>query len=158
MGSIQETLDDFVYKFRRVAKELGYDAYDNLEVFNCCVPSHLYLYLRGTTTIKEAMENIKITCALGGVSVQAIPAPTETKTTPAVPFVHMNERQNLKTVSFKEDIVKDSIDMTDMNTSIERLAQVVEKQAQVAEKQYKDSRSRGRGRERRDSRDRKRSR
>ena len=54
----KEKLDDFVYKFRRVAKKLGYDTDDNLEVFNCCVSSHLYLYLRGTTTIKEAMENI----------------------------------------------------------------------------------------------------
>ena len=39
----KEKLDDFVYKFRRVAKELGYDADDNLEVFKYCVPSHLYL-------------------------------------------------------------------------------------------------------------------
>ena len=50
----KEMLDDFVYKFRRVAKELGYDADDILEVFNCCIPSHLYIYLRGATTIKEA--------------------------------------------------------------------------------------------------------
>ena len=31
----KEKLDDFVYKFRRVAKELGYNADDSLEVFNC---------------------------------------------------------------------------------------------------------------------------
>ena len=61
----KEMLDDFVYKLRRVAKELGYDADDNLEVFNCCVPSHFYLYLRGATAIKQAMENIKTACALG---------------------------------------------------------------------------------------------
>ena len=89
----KEKLNDFVYKFRRVAKELGNDADDNLEVFNCCVPSHLYLYLRGATTIKEAMENIKIACVLGGVSVQATPDPTETKTTPVVSFMQMNDRQ-----------------------------------------------------------------
>ena len=47
------------------------------------------------------MENIKRACALGGISVQATPAPAETKTTPAVPFV--NDRQTLKTVSFKEE-------------------------------------------------------
>ena len=121
----QEKLDDFVYKFRGVAKELGYDADDNLEVFSCCVPSHLYLYLRGATTMKEAMENIKIACALGGVSVQATPAPTETKTTPVVAFMQMNDRQTLKTVSLKEDAVKDSLNMTEMNSSIDRLAQIV---------------------------------
>ena len=55
----KEKLDDFVYKFRRVAKELGYNADENLDVFSCCVPSHLYLYLKGVTTIKEEMENIK---------------------------------------------------------------------------------------------------
>ena len=49
----QERLDDFVYKFRRIAKELGYDADENLEVFNCCVPSHLYIYLKGATTKKR---------------------------------------------------------------------------------------------------------
>ena len=83
------------------------------------------------------MENIKRACALGGVSMQATPAPTETKTTPVVSLMPMNDRQNLKTVSFKEDVVKDSLNMTEMNSSIDRPAQIVEKQAQVAEKQYK---------------------
>ena len=55
----KEKLDDFVYKFRRVATELGYNADENFDVFSCCVPSHLYLYLKGETTIKEATENIK---------------------------------------------------------------------------------------------------
>ena len=81
----QEKLDDLVYKFRRIAKELCKDADENLDYFNCCVPSHLYLYLQGATTIKEAMENIKRACALGGVSVQAVPV--ETRTTPTVPFM-----------------------------------------------------------------------
>ena len=75
-----------------MARELGHNADENLDVFRCCVPSHLYLYLKGATTIKEAMENIKRACALGGVSVQATPAPVETNTTPAVPFMTMNDR------------------------------------------------------------------
>ena len=36
--------------------------------FKCSVPPHLYLYHKDATTIKEAMENIKRACALGGVS------------------------------------------------------------------------------------------
>ena len=55
----EEILDDFVYKFRRVAKELGYDADDNLEVFNCCVPSHLYLYLGGAPQLQKQWKILK---------------------------------------------------------------------------------------------------
>ena len=40
-----ERLDDFVYKFKRIATELGYNADEHLEYLNCCVPAHLYLYL-----------------------------------------------------------------------------------------------------------------
>ena len=126
----KEKLDDFVYKFRGVAKELGYNADENLDVFSCCVPSHLYLYLKGATTSKEAMENIKRACALGGVSVQANPAPVETKTTPAVPLMSMNDRLVLKTVSFKEEGTQDKV-----NDGLEKLSQILDKQLQLAEKQ-----------------------
>ena len=40
---------------------------------------------------------------LGGVSLKATPAPVETNTIPAVPFMTMSDRQTLKTVSFKEE-------------------------------------------------------
>ena len=134
----KEKLDDFVYKFRRVAKELGYNADESLDVFSCCVPSHLYLYLKGATAIKEAMENIKKACALGGVSVQAIPAPAETKTTLAVPFMSMNDRQTLRTVSFKEEGAQDKV-----NDGLEKLSQILDKQLQLTKKQSNDSKSRG---------------
>ena len=120
----KEKLDDFVYRFKRVAKELGYNADQNLDVFSCCVPSHLYLYLKGATTIKEAMENIKRACALGGVSVQATPAPVKTNTTPTVPFMTMNDRQDrqpLKTVSFKEEGTQDKV-----NDDLEKLSQILD--------------------------------
>ena len=125
---------------------LGYNADQNLDVFSCCVPSHLYLYLKGATNIKEAMENIKRACAL------STPAPVETNTTPTVPFMTMNDRQDrqpLKTVSFKEEGAQDKI-----NDGLEKLSQILDKQLQLAEKQSNDSGSRGRRRERRDSRDR----
>ena len=141
----KEKLDDFVYRFRRVAKELGYNADENLEVFSCCVPSHLYLYLKGATSIKEAMENIKRACALGGVSAQG-PAVIETQAAPVVPFMHMNDRHNLKTVSFKNEVAHIAPDKNDI--MIDMLAKISEKL------DTSDSRSRGRNRERRDSRDR----
>ena len=71
------------------------------------------------------MENIKRACALGGVSVQGTPALVETNTTPTVPFMIMNdrqERQPLKTVSFKEERSQDKV-----NESIEKLTQIVDK-------------------------------
>ena len=104
----QERLDDFVYKFRRIAKELGYDADENLEFFNCCVPSHLYIYLKGATTMKEAMENVRRACALGGVSVQATTAPAETRTIPTVPFMQMTDI--FETTSLKFRGVMNSLD------------------------------------------------
>ena len=141
----KEKLDDFVYRFRRVAKELGYNADENLEVFRCCVPSHLYLYLKGATSIKEAMENIKRACALGGVSAQG-PTMIETQTAPVVPFMHMNDRHNLKTVSFKNEVAHIAPDKNDI--MIDMLAKISEKL------DTSDSRGRGRNRERKDSRDR----
>ena len=142
----KEKLDDFVYRFRRVAKELGYNADENLEVFSCCVPSHLYLYLKGATSIKEAMENIKRACALGGVSAQG-PTMIETQTAPVVPFMQMNDRPtNLRTVSFKNEVAHIAPDKNDI--MIDMLAKISEKLDTSA------SKSRSRNRERRDSRDR----
>ena len=100
----KERLEDFVYKFSRIATELGKNANENLEYFTCCVPSHLYLYLQGVTNIKEAMENIKRACALGGVSVQA--TPVETRTTHPVPFMQMTERQDSRNVPRSNDHVE----------------------------------------------------
>ena len=147
-----ERLDDFVYRFRRVAQEIGYNADQQLTFFRCSVPPHLYFYLKDATTITEAMENINRACALGGVSVQGTPAQVETNNTPTVPFMFMNdrqERQPLKTVSFKEESSQDKV-----NESILKLTQMMERQFQLAEKQENDSRSRSRRRDRRDSRDR----
>ena len=120
-----ERLDDFVYRFRRVVQEIGYNAYQQLTFFRCSVPPHLYFYLKDATTIKEAMENIKRACALGGVSVQGTPAQVETNNTPTVPFMFMNdiqERQPLKTVSFKEENSQDKV-----NESILKLTQMMER-------------------------------
>ena len=91
------------------------------------------------------MENIKRACALGGVSVQGPPAQVETNNTPTVPFMFMNdrqERQPLKTVSFKEENSQDKV-----NESILKLTQMMERQFQLAEKQDSDSRNRSRRRE-----------
>ena len=72
------------------------------------------------------MENIKRACALGGVSVQGTPAQVETNNTPTVPFMIMNdrqERQPLKTVSFKEENCQDRV-----NDGLKKLSQIIDKQ------------------------------
>ena len=100
----QERLDDFVYKLKRIGQELGKNADGQLDYFKCSVPPLLYLYLQGTTIIKEAMENIKRACALGGVSVQA--SPVETTTTQSVPFMQMVERPDSRNVPRKDDHIE----------------------------------------------------
>ena len=99
----QERLDDFVYKLRRIGQELGKTADEQLEYFNCSVPQHLYLYHKDATTIKEAMENIKRACALGGILVQT--APVEPRTTQSVPFMQMAERTDF-IVARKDDHIE----------------------------------------------------
>ena len=50
------------------------------------------------------MENIKRACALGGVSVQAVPV--EPRTTQSVPFMQMAERTDSKIVARKDDHIE----------------------------------------------------
>ena len=99
----QEKLDDFVYKFRRIGQELGITEKEQLQYFKCSVPPHLYLYHKDATTIKEAMENIKRACAIGGVSPVA---PVETRTTQSAPFKQMTDSQDFRNEPRKSDHVK----------------------------------------------------
>ena len=92
-----------VYRLRRIGQELGKTADEQLEYFKCSVPQHLYLYHKDTTTVKEAMENIKRTCALGGVPVVA---PVDTKTTQSVPFMQMRDSQDSRNVPRNIDDAK----------------------------------------------------
>ena len=100
---VQERLDDFVYRLRRIGQELGKTADEQLDYFKCNVPQHLYLYHKDATTIKEAMKNIKRACALGGVPVVA---PVDTRTTQSVPFMQMTDSQDSKNVPRNRDDVK----------------------------------------------------
>ena len=99
----QEKLDDFVYKFRRIGQELGITEKEQLQYFKCSVPPHLYLYHKDATTIKEAMENIKKACALGGVSVVG---PVETRTTQSAPFMQMTDSLDSRNEPRKSDYIK----------------------------------------------------
>ena len=73
------------------------------------------------------MENMKRACALGGVSVQATPAPRETRTTPTVPFMQMTNRQDPRTVPKLKDIFEiTTLEVKGVMDSIDRLARSVE--------------------------------
>ena len=103
LGSSPRKLDDFVYRLRRIGQQLGKTEDEQLDYFKCSVPQHLYLYHKDATTIKEAMENIKRACALGGVPVVA---PVDTRTTQSVPFMQMTDSQDSKNVPRNRDEVK----------------------------------------------------
>ena len=153
-----EMIDDFVYKFRRIAKELGYNADQSLETFICCVPSHFYLYLRDATTIKEAMDNIKKACTLGGVSAHHAPAPTVTNTGPVIPFMQMKDQQNPKQIHFQEDNEMDDdyqklkIIIENSNQMLEGVRTSIEDLIHKVEYQFKDTRSRNRDKDKRKDR------
>ena len=100
---VQERLDDFVYRLRRIGQELGKTADEQLDYFKCSVPQHLYLYHKDATTIKEAMKNIKRACALGGIPVVT---PVDTRTTQSVPFMQMTNSQDSKNVPRNRDDIK----------------------------------------------------
>ena len=149
----QERLDDFVYKFR-IGQELRITENEQLEYFKCSVPPHLYLYHKDATTIKEAMENIKRACALGGVSVVA---PVDTRTTESAPFMQMTDSQDSRNEPRKSDHVKftglkfqGKVEYID--EMLNKLDRMLEQQDKVLRKYSKD-RHRRSSRDSRDSRD-----
>ena len=149
----QEKLDDFVYKFGRIGQELGMTEKEQLQYFKCSVPPHLYLYHKDTTTIKEAMENIKRACALGGVSVVA---PVETRTTQSAPFMQMTDSQVSRNESGKSDYVefagvKYQGKVDHLDEILNKLGKMLDQQIKERESKDRDSRD---SRDRRDIRDR----
>ena len=144
----QERLDDFVYKLRRIGQELGIAEDEQLEYFKCSVPSHLYLYHKDATTIKEAMENIKRACALGGVSVVT---PEETRTTQSAPFMQMIDSQDSRNEPRKNDHVK--ITGLKFQGKMEYIDEMLNKLDEMVEQQIKKMRRDSKDRHRRSSRD-----
>ena len=142
----QEKLDDFVYKFRRIGQELGITENEHLQYFKCSVPPHLYLYHKDATTIKEAMENIKRACALGGVSPVA---PVETRTTQSAPFMQMTDSQVSRNESRKSDYVEFA--GVKYQGKVDHLDEILNKLGKMLDQQIKERESKDR--DRRDSRD-----
>ena len=142
----QERLDDFVYKFRGIGQELGITENEQLQYFKCSVPPHLYLYHKDATTIKEAMENIKRACALGGVSVVA---PVETRTTQSAPFMQMIDSPDSSNEPRKSDHVKFA--GLKFQRNVEYIDEMLNKLDKMLDQQIKEMRRDSR--DRRDSKD-----
>ena len=144
-----------MYRLRRIGQELGKTADEQLDYFKCSVPQHLYLYHKDATTIKEAMENIKRACALGGFPVVA---PVDTRTTKSVPFMQMTDSQYSKNVPRNRDEVKISgfqfqgkIDYLD--DCVTKIVEMFEKNNKRLIEEIKTSRDNRDSRDSRSSRD-----
>ena len=106
----------------------------------------MYLYHKDATTIKEAMENIKRACALGGVSVVA---PVETRTTQSAPFMQMTDSKVSRNESRKSDYVEFA--GVKYQGEVDHLDEILNKLGKMLDQQIKERESKGR--DRRDSRD-----
>ena len=144
----QERLDDFVYKFRRIGQELGITENEQLKFFKCSVLPHLHLYHKDATTIKEAMENIKRACALGGVSVVA---PVETRPTQSAPFMQMIDSPDSRNEPRKNDLVK--FVGLKFQGKVEYIDEMLNKLDKMLDQQIKEMRRDSKDRHRRSSRD-----
>ena len=135
-----------MYKFRRIGQELGITENEQLQYFKCSVPPHLYLYHKDATTIKEAMENIKRACVLGGVSVVA---PVEKRTTQSAPFMQMADRPDSRNEPSKSDHVK--FTGLKFQGKVEYIDEILNKLEKMLDQQIKERESTDR--DRRSSRD-----
>ena len=115
----------------------------------------MYLYHKDATTIKEAMENIKRACALGGVPVVA---PVDTRTTQSIPFMQMTDSQDSRNVPRNSDDVKISsfqfkgnIDYLD--DCVTKIVEMFEKNNKRLIEEIKGSRDKNDSRSSRDNRD-----
>ena len=145
----QEKLDDFVYKFRRRDQELGITENEQLQYFKCSVPPHLYLYHKDATTIKEAMENIKRACALGGVSPVS---PVETRITQSAPFMQMTDSPDSRNEPRKSDYIKFA--GLKFQGKVDYIDEMLSKLDKMLDQQIKERGSKDRhSRDSRDSRD-----
>ena len=88
----EEKLTDFVFRFSQLAHELGYTEGQQISHFVLCIPRGLYLYLEGTHTVPDAVENLRKGIALGGLDTfKAVARPVQDDSKPTVPFMMMKE-------------------------------------------------------------------
>ena len=63
----KEKLTDFVFRFSKLAHEVGYSDEQQISHFALCIPRGMYLYLEGPRTVLDAVENLRKGITLGGM-------------------------------------------------------------------------------------------
>ena len=162
----EETLNDFLFRFSQLAYGLGYSDEQQISHFVLCIPRGLYLYLKGTQTIPDAVKNLRSGIAIGGLDVfNSIPITVQYDSEPTPSIMTMKENKTQFTTEDTLRAVKESIQysMYDNNKTLgrlldeigDRLANVVEDRSHIRGRNNlrDDYKNRRRNRDRDDSRD-----
>ena len=90
----EEKLTDIAFRFSQLAHELGYSDEQKISYFVLCIPRGMYLYLEGTQTVPDAVENLRKGIALGGLDTfGSISRPIQDGSKPTVPFMVIKENR-----------------------------------------------------------------
>ena len=106
----EEKLTDFVLRFSQLAHELGYSDEQQISHFVLCIPRGMYLYLEGTRTVPDVVENLRKSITLGGMETfDAMTKPVQDDSKPTVPFMVMKENRTQSSTEDTLRVVKESI-------------------------------------------------
>ena len=106
----EEKLTDFVFRFSQLAHELGYSDGQQISHFVLCIPRGMYLYLEGTRTVPDAVENLRKGITLGGMEIfDAVTNSEQDDSKPTVPLMVMKENRIQSTTEETLKVVKESI-------------------------------------------------
>ena len=156
----EEKLTDFVFRFSQLAHELAYTDEQQTAHFVLCIPRGLYLYLEGTKTVPDAVENLRKGIALGGLGTFNSASKTLDDSKPSVPFMAVKDYKTQVTTEDTLRVVKESIHDSVYESSksmIKQLDKIGDRLANVVEdfqKKQSSRSSRNRDRDRSNSRDR----
>ena len=129
--------------------------------FVLCIPRGMYLYLEGAQKIPDAVENLWKGIALGGLETfSSIARPVQDDNKPTVPFMVMKENRTQSTTEETLRVLKEYIHDSmyeSSKTLVKQLDKIGDKLANVVEdfqKKQLSRNSRGRDKDRSNSRNR----
>ena len=154
----EEKLTDFAFRFSQLAFALGYSDEQQISHFVLCIPKGLYLYLKDAQTVPDAVENLRMGIALGGLDTfSSILTILKDDSKPTVPFPTWKENRTQFTMEDTLRAVKETIQDSRYENLVrlldkmgDKLANVVDAVEYFQRKQF----SRNGDRERSNSRDR----
>ena len=152
----EEKLTDFVFRFSQLAYELDYSDEQQISHFVLCIPRGLYLYLEGTQTVPDAVENLRKGIALGGLDTfSSIPRIVHHNSKPTVPCQTKKENRTQFTTEDTLRFVKKSIQDSRSDNPVRLLDKIGDRLADVADVvEHFQRKQSSRNRDRSDTRDR----